>query len=412
VEIFWVMATTAGPSVPSAKDLWAELRAVAGVGADPATNLVGIVPLLSGLQIVRSVATSDQSEHLARAVVTVLNQVLEQLAGSPTGEAARILLGLDHDTRHYKLGRRRERAASELFPDGRGEKTFRTKDEPSLLRIVAEQLLVMEARLRRGTADPGVARPTVPDDATRRWAGPQGGEPGRQRRRLAAAASVAALVIAADVLSQRSRGPAGGTSAASTTSASVTAPFALRDQFTDPRSLWPAHDSADKVVTTTGGQYQVLLKKFPSDAFMEAPWADIPKNVRAEVKATKMSPEPGSFGVFCRSGAGERYRGLIDLTGTWRVEKIVRPASAPAQRLAVGTSTAIIAGDNVVALGCRGGEPGKSPVLLTLSVNGTVVASDVPDPGDALVAGRAGVEVVSNRGEVRVWFDDFSVAGL
>ena len=385
---------------------------VAHAGVHPARKLVGLVPVLSDLHVVRSEAASDDPEHLVLAVVTVLDRALQGLAGSPTGAAARILLGLDHDTRHYNMTVRRERAASELFPDGRGEKTFRTRDEPELLGVVAEQLLRLETSTERHAAAPQqILHPTVVPGETPP-AAPR--TAGQRRRRLGAAAGATVLAVAvAMVVVRESRdGDDGGapvTSTTGATEAAAAAPFALRDQFTDPRSQWPAYDTTDRLVTTTGGQYQALLKKFPSSAPLEAPWPDLPENVRVEAKATKMSPEPGSFGVFCRGREGERYRGVIDLNGDWRVEKIVRPPTAPAQRLAAGSSPAIATGDNVVALGCAGGQPGQGPVRLTFSVNGTVVAADVSDPGPPLVAGRAGVEVVSNRSEVRVWFDDFAV---
>jgi len=182
------------------------------------------------------------------------------------------------------------------------------------------------------------------------------------------------------------------------------------ERFSDSASRWTQRESEREVVRYVDGQYRVTLKARPSATFASAPPTGLPGASRIEVKATKLSSALGSFGVFCRANGDSRYRGLVDVNGEWRIERVDGRAI---RRLDKGVAEGVPSpGSYDIALECVGGDEGEGPVVLKLVLNGKAVSAEVRDGSNGLASGRAGVEVVSNLEEVRVAFDDFVVRRL
>jgi len=113
------------------------VEAVLKHGVRPARLLE--IPALLQLACVRQRTTGEASPlALAFAAEGVLREAADALGGGPYGQAARLLLGLDEESRGLPLKTRRRLAADELdvLPS-----TFRKLYEDAVLQDVAAELL-------------------------------------------------------------------------------------------------------------------------------------------------------------------------------------------------------------------------------------------------------------------------------
>ena len=184
-----------------------------------------------------------------------------------------------------------------------------------------------------------------------------------------------------------------------------------RDDFSNPSSGWERSDDENELAAYANGNYRVVRKK-PGLAQSTAPWVDLPRNLRVEVQASKAPEATGSYGVYCRSGEGLHYAGLIDsATRRWKVGKVAVKGQALSE-LKSGKTGDIRNETNHIALECSGAETAGERVVLRLFINGENVSGDVVDE-KGLPPGEVGVEVTSGGSQpVDVSFDDFVVLGL
>lgn len=395
------------PPVPEI--LAAELALVARGGARSSQKLVDNVPTLTGLQIVRSRATSEASQEQVLRMVEVLDEAVDRIEDRRSQEAARILLGLDPEA-SGNLTARRNRAAEGLYgPYGRNERTFRGTDEPELLRRVADKLYLMEGEHQRAghiAFVPAVPAPAAEPDAAGVSAPTESpGRPAsRHRNRRALWIATAAVLSVALILIVATR----------LTTHPEKAPTAPRTVLFETFSARNRGWSDDAVFRYDEATYVGALARGRADGrASRAPVGpdDLPADLRISVEGTKTSEGAGgSFGVFCRDTDGLRYGARIDPESQSYTLYKVETKGEPGKRVVpIGVSTSIRrAGSNTISLECTGDAAGQQPVVLTLFVNSERVSGWVDPIG--YPSGWVGVEIASGTGGVEVRLDNLEVS--
>jgi hypothetical protein len=129
--------------IPDPKELRLELSKLVTTGCS--ISDLPSVPKLMGLAIVGTEAKGARPIDRAIALVAAIREAIEYLGEGPTGEAARVLLGLTSHSRGLLTKERRELAADVL---GVQPETFRKNYEHKVLGELADELYRLESERR------------------------------------------------------------------------------------------------------------------------------------------------------------------------------------------------------------------------------------------------------------------------
>jgi serine/threonine-protein kinase len=270
-----------------------------------------------------------------------------------------------------------------------------------------------------------VVAPPPPPTARPPERGPSPEAPSRRGVVVGAIVVVVALAGALVVSRLGGADDDGGGQTASTGPTASGLPVLLRDDFSDASSGWETVDAGGITQGYVAGRYEVAFgESAVPGSFALATGGgtgvgaeDVRISVAVEVLGLGEGKRDG-VGVSCRAGGGGAYYFIISSGGGWSIQKL---QTGQVNARALATSTPDVpdpairrgASANRISAECTGAA--GEPVTLTLSVNGTEVAS-VQDARDPLPPAGVGLAVAgptdASPSGFHVAFDDLLVEDL